>query len=80
MRTPLDRVLNPARHRYEWYADGKCHICRECGTAEHRNGRFYYVGRWSMSEPPCDGSHLERQAWLDASRSDDDEFENLEDE
>lgn len=70
-RSPLARAQNSAGHNYIWYADGNCHVCRDCGTAEHRNGRFYYVGRWSMTEPPCEGNQVARDAWINDSFPDD---------
>ncbi|OWS76320.1 hypothetical protein CBW22_07615 [Pantoea sp. VS1] len=69
-RNALARLQNSAGHHYEFYSAGNCHVCTDCGTAEHRNGRFYYVGRWSKDEPPCEGNHIGRQLWLEASNPD----------
>lgn len=52
-RTSLERVSNPYNHKYEWDANARCHICKICGTAEHRSGHFYYAGKRSKIEPSC---------------------------
>lgn len=63
-RSSLSRLQNLPGHDYRWHADCRCHVCRVCGTAEHSNGTFWYVGKYSENEPPCEGNHLGRLSWL----------------
>lgn len=72
MRTAIDRLNNKAGHQY--YVDSltKLHLCRICGTCEHRNGDFWWVGKWSRVEPPCDGHAIAREEWLQNANEDPD--------
>lgn len=58
-RTTIERIDNIHGHYY--MREGNIHICKYCGTAEHNNGKFWWAGRCSKSEPPCaddvDGQH-----------------------
>lgn len=63
-RSSLSRLQNFHGHDYRWHVDCQCHVCCVCGTAEHRNGTFLYVGKYSKTEPPCEGNHLGRLNWL----------------
>lgn len=62
-RTTIKRMSNKHGHRYAWDELSKCHICKDCGTAEHRNGDYWWVGRFSKIEPPCRGNHVGQRDW-----------------
>ena len=70
-RKSIEREQNQHGHRYQWWEPGKVNICLLCGTAEHRNGKFYWAGRWSKVEPPCGSSEKAQREWYDAANPDD---------
>ncbi len=39
-------------HHYEWYAQGRCHICKKCGTAKHKSC-WWFAGKKYDTEPKC---------------------------
>lgn len=39
-------------HHYEWYAAGRCHICKKCGTAKHKLC-WWLAGKKYDTEPLC---------------------------
>nr|WP_262405996.1 hypothetical protein [Salmonella enterica] len=44
VRTTRERMNNKHGHHYQ--RDGSIYICQYCGTAEHRNGNFWWAGRF----------------------------------
>ncbi|BET97317.1 hypothetical protein TCT1_22380 [Xenorhabdus sp. TCT-1] len=52
-RTAIERLNNSAGHNYQWSAMCRVHLCRKCGTAEHRSGWYWWAGYKSKVEPPC---------------------------
>lgn len=69
-RTPVDRELNKAGHRYAFDSLSRTHICEDCGVSEHRNGQFWLWGKWSKTEPPCTGDHLGQRDWYEQANED----------
>ncbi|WP_273572100.1 hypothetical protein [Xenorhabdus griffiniae] len=53
MRDAIERLNNSAGHDYQWSAMCRVHICKKCGTAEHRSGWYWWAGHKSKQEPPC---------------------------
>ncbi|EAU6105669.1 hypothetical protein U3D69_003210 [Salmonella enterica] len=64
-RTTRERMNNKHGHHYQ--RDGSFYICHICGTAEHRNGNFWWAGRYSKCEPPCGDDIAGQDAWFDAA-------------
>lgn len=52
-RDALTLALNAAGHHYEWCRGANAHVCRDCGTAEHVSGDFYYAWHKYREEPGC---------------------------
>lgn len=71
-RTELERVKNSSGHKYQWSSTGRVHICSTCGTAEHHNGQYWWAGRWSLIEPPCDSNSLAQNEWFNSANHDPD--------
>ncbi|EEG2531165.1 hypothetical protein GYD82_003758 [Salmonella enterica] len=66
-KTTRERMNNKHGHHYQ--RDGSIYICHICGTAEHRNGNFWWSGRYSKYEPPCSDDRVGQDAWFDAAES-----------
>ncbi|AGR57655.1 hypothetical protein A464_469 [Salmonella bongori N268-08] len=66
-RTARERMNN--KHGHDYQRDGSIYICRYCGTAEHRNGNFWWAGRFSECEPPCGDDVAGQDAWFDAAEN-----------
>lgn len=47
-------------HQLQAYEGVK--VCKKCGAALHRNGRWYYAGCYSMVEPNC---KIGNRDWLE---------------
>ena len=60
-RSTLERMNNKHGHHYQ--RDGSIHVCWMCGTAEHRNGIFWWAGRCSLIEPPCSTNPAGQREW-----------------
>ena len=58
-------------HRFAFDSLSRCLVCDDCGTAMHRNGRFWLRGKWSTIEPPCGGDGA--LEWYDAANPDPDD-------
>lgn len=64
-RTSIERATNIHRHHYLRERD--IHVCQYCGTAEHRNGKFWWAGRCSELEPPCGDDLVGQESWFEAA-------------
>ena len=76
-RTPLDRANNTAGHRYLWHGMCQCHICRDCGCAEHKNGMYWLIGYYSKIEPPCETAGYRFEEWLKSATDDSPELRGI---
>jgi len=69
-RNATERVLNAHGHQYYWSSTGAVFICSVCGTAELSNGEYWWVGRWSKTEPPCSSDRQAQREWYNAANRD----------
>ena len=69
-RKATERLSNVHGHQYSWWSTGSVYICGICGTAEHKNGRYWWAGRWSKTEPPCGNSSPAQREWYNSANLD----------
>lgn len=69
-RTAIERINNIPGHVYRYWEPGGVHICQLCGTAEHRNGKYWWAGRWSYTEPPCANTGNDQRLWFNVANPD----------
>ena len=69
-RTATERAMNIPGHAYSYWEPGRVHICQICGTAEHKNGEYWWAGRWSLVEPPCGHTSTEQKIWFNMANPD----------
>ena len=63
-------------HIHHYQRDGSIFICQRCGTAKHRNGKYWWAGRYSESEPPCGDDVVGQDAWFETEKARKDEMKN----
>ncbi|WP_370622676.1 hypothetical protein NMD31_26990 (plasmid) [Escherichia coli] len=71
-RNALERDSNPHGHCYYFDTLSRTHICNVCGTCERRNGVFWWAGKWSRAEPPCDYNATGQRQWHNNANPDPD--------